>query len=102
MTLDYDTAAMLLGELGNQTRLKIVRELVRAGNSGLPVGDIQKTLGVPHSTLSHHLNHLKSAGMVRQQREGTVLRCFVNFDKIDRIFRFLTEECCATESKHKP
>lgn len=101
MTLDYDTAAMLLGELGNQTRLKIVRELVRAGNTGMPVGEIQKTLGVPNSTLSHHLNHLKSAGMVRQKRQGTVLRCFVDFDKIDRIVRFLTEECCAAEPKHQ-
>jgi len=98
MALDYDTAALLLGELGNQTRLKIVRELVRAGNSGMPVGDIQRILEVPHSTLSHHLNHLKSAGMIRQKREGTVLRCFVDFDKIDRIVRFLTEECCAAET----
>jgi len=101
MALDYNTAATLLGQLGNSTRLKIVRELVRAGRSGMPVGEIQRTLEVPNSTLSHHLNLLKSVGMIRQEREGTVLRCFVDFDKIDRIIRFLTEECCAAESQYK-
>lgn len=99
MTLDYDTAATLLGQLGNQTRLKIVRELVRAGNKGMAVGEIQNELGIPNSTLSHHINHLRSVGLVRQERESTILRCFVDYKKIDRVVRFLTEECCAAEVK---
>lgn len=97
MKLDYDTAATLLSQLGNVTRLKIVRELVRAGHSGMPVGDIQRALGIPNSTLSHHLSHLRSAGLVSQQREGTVLRCLVDYSKIDGIVAFLTEKCCAAE-----
>lgn len=101
MTLDYDTAATLLSQLGNQTRLKIVRELVRAGTSGMPVGEIQRSLGIPNSTLSHHLTHLRSAGMIRQERESTVLRCFVDYDKIDSIVRFLTEECCSNEARYR-
>jgi DNA-binding transcriptional ArsR family regulator len=98
MKLDYDSAASLLRQLGNPTRLRIVRELVRAGNSGMPVGEIQKRLGTPNSTLSHHINHLRNAGLVRQKRESTVLRCFVDFRAIDSIVRFLTEECCAAEA----
>ena len=90
-------AATLLSQLGNVTRLKIVRELVRAGHNGMPVGDIQRALGIPNSTLSHHLSHLRSAGLVSQQREGTVLRCLVDYSKIDGIVAFLTEECCAAE-----
>ncbi len=97
MKLDYDTAASLLSQLGNITRLKIVRELVRAGDAGMPVGEIRNILGIPNSTLSHHLSHLRSAGLVRQEREGTVLRCFVNYDHIDNIVSFLTEECCAAD-----
>ena len=97
MKLDYDTAATLLSQLGNQTRLKIVRELVRAGNSGLAVGEIQKLLGIPNSTLSHHINHLRSVGLVQQERESTVLRCFIDFEKIDQVVKFLTEECCVAE-----
>ena len=97
MKFDYDIAAALLSQLGNITRLKIVRELVRAGNSGLAVGEIRNVLNIPNSTLSHHLSHLIGVGLVRQQREGTVLRCFVNFDQIDGIVSFLTEECCAAD-----
>ena len=100
MKPDYDTAATFLSQLGNQTRLKIVRELVRAGKSGMAVGQIQKKLGIPHSTLSHHINHLRSVGLVHQERESTVLRCFVDYKKIDRIVKFLTEECCAAEGKN--
>lgn len=97
MKLNYDTAASLLSQLGNQTRLKIVRELVRAGRSGMAVGEIQKKLAIPNSTLSHHINHLRNAGLIRQIRESTVLRCYIEFERIEDIVKFLTEECCATE-----
>jgi len=97
MKLDYDNAASLLSQLGNPTRLKIVRELVRVGKSGMAVGEIQQKLGTPNSTLSHHINHLRHVGLVKQKRESTVLRCFVEYDKIDAIVKFLTEECCAAQ-----
>jgi DNA-binding transcriptional ArsR family regulator len=98
MALDLDTAALLLDQLGNQTRLRIVRLLVRAGDEGRSVGDLQRDIGIPASTLSHHLSHLRSAGVVRQEREGTVLRCFVDFKTITALVEFLTAECCADMS----
>ena len=98
MMLDYATVASLLSQLGNMTRLKIVRELVQVGDGGMPVGEIRNILDIPNSTLSHHLSHLRGVGLVRQEREGTVLRCFVNFDHIDGIVSFLTEHCCAADS----
>ena len=97
MKFDYEIAASLLSQLGNITRLKIVRELVRAGDAGKPVGEIRNVLDIPHSTLSHHLSHLRNVGLVRQEREGTVLRCFVNYDHIDGIVSFLTQECCVAD-----
>jgi DNA-binding transcriptional ArsR family regulator len=100
MKLDYDTAAATLSQLGNITRLKIVRELVRTGSAGMPVGEIRNILKTPHSTLSHHLSHLRNVGLVRQVREGTVLRCFIEFEQIDAIVSFLTEECCAADPAH--
>jgi DNA-binding transcriptional ArsR family regulator len=99
MTLDLDTAALLLDELGNQTRLRIVRLLVRAGDDGRTVGDIQGEIGIPASTLSHHLSHLRSAGIVWQEREGTVLHCFVDFEMISELVSFLTAECCVDTPK---
>ncbi|MBW2635525.1 MAG: helix-turn-helix transcriptional regulator [Deltaproteobacteria bacterium] len=97
MKLDYEIAASLLSQLGNITRLKIVRELVRAGDTGKPVGEIRNVLDIPNSTLSHHLSHLRNVGLIRQKREGTVLRCFINYEHVDGIVSFLTEECCAAD-----
>ena len=68
-------AARCLEKLGNPTRLEIFRLLVRAGSEGLAVGEIQDHLGIPASTLSHHLAHLVHVGLVHQAREGRVLRC---------------------------
>ena len=95
MALDLDTAALLLDQLGNQTRLRIVRLLVRAGDEGRNVGELQRAIGIPASTLSHHLGHLRSAGVVWQERQGTVLNCFVDFELISELVAFLTAECCA-------
>ena len=101
MRLDIDAAATLLDQLGNQTRLRIVRLLVRAGGEGRSVGDIQRALEIPASTLSHHLSHLRSAGVVWQEREGTVLHCFVDFRMISALVDFLTAECCADVAQSK-
>lgn len=95
--LDTNAAAELLARLGNPTRLRILRELVRAGTTGMAVGEVQKKLGVPLSTLSHHISLLRHVGLVRQEREGTVLRCFVDYERLDSVVTFLTEDCCAAE-----
>ncbi len=94
MKLDSDTAATLFGQLGNSTRLNIVRLLVRAGQEGLPVGEIQSHLVIPGSTLSHHLTHLRSVGLIWQEREGTILRCYVDYKKLEGLAAYLMEECC--------
>ena len=98
MSMDLDTAALIMEQLGNQTRLRIVRLLVRAGADGRTVGELQSALGIPASTLSHHLNHLRSAGLIWQEREGTLRHCCVDFEVIDGLVSFLTAECCADQA----
>ena len=93
--MKLDTAASILAKIGNPTRLGIVRLLVRAGDEGLSVGQIQKRLGVPASTLTHHLGHLKSAGVISQQRQQATLICRVEYQVIRELVEYLTEECCA-------
>ncbi len=95
MSMELENAAECLEKLGNPTRLQVFRLLVRAGRDGLQVGQIQDHLGVPGSTLSHHLSHLIHSGLVQQTREGRVLRCRPNFALMDQVVAFLTEECCA-------
>ena len=90
-------AARSLESLGNEKRLLVYRALVRAGRSGLPVGKLQKKLGVPASTLSHHLAQLVACGLVSQEREGRILRCRANLKQMTSLVDYLVKECCADE-----
>jgi ArsR family transcriptional regulator len=93
--MKLDDAAARLEALGNPTRLKIYRALVRAGEEGLPVGRLQEKLDVAASTLSHHLKTLIGVGLVTQTREGTTLICHTNYDMMRGLLEYLAEECCA-------
>ena len=92
--MKLDDAANILAKIGNPTRLKIVRLLVRAGDDGLAVGMIQKKLNIPGSTLTHHISHLKSAGVIRQQRQQATMICNMGFGVLRKLVDYLTEECC--------
>ncbi len=89
-----DVAARLEA-LGNPTRLAIYRLLVKAGDTGLPVGRIQSQLDLAASTLSHHLKTLVIVGLVTQERAGTVLFCRANYAMMRGLVDFLVAECCA-------
>ena len=89
-----DEAAARLEALGNPTRLAVYRLLVRAGAEGRPVGRIQEALGVAASTLSHHLKHLEIAGLVTRRKEGVTHYCSANYQTMDALIAYLTEECC--------
>jgi ArsR family transcriptional regulator, arsenate/arsenite/antimonite-responsive transcriptional repressor len=93
--MKLDDAAARLEALGNPTRLKIYRLLVRAGEEGLPVGRLQAKIDIAASTLSHHLKALIGVGLVTQTREGTTLVCHTNYDLMRGLIDYLVEECCA-------
>ena len=97
--MELDDAATILAKIGNPTRLRIVRLLVRAGDEGLPVGAIQKALEIPGSTLTHHITHLKSAGVIRQQRQQATLICTMEYAVLRDLVDYLTAECCADETE---
>ena len=95
MSMKLDDAAARLEALGNPTRLKVYRLLVRAGAEGMPVGRLQERLDVAASTLSHHLKTMIGVGLVSQTREGTTLICHTNYDLMRDLIGYLVEECCA-------
>ena len=97
--MELNQAARCLEKLGNPIRLGIFRLLVRAGNDGLSVGEIQDHLGVPASTLSHHVAHLVNVGLVAQERQGRQLICRPDFTLMDGLIDFLTAECCMLADK---
>lgn len=95
LAMDIETAARALAELGNITRLQIVRLLVQAGGEGLAIGELQARLGLPASTLAFHLRGLVTAGLVAQQRQGRVIRCTPRYAALRETLAFVTEQCCA-------
>ncbi|MCC8940633.1 helix-turn-helix transcriptional regulator [Bradyrhizobium sp. Arg68] len=99
--MKIDDAAARLEALGNPTRLRIYRALVRAGHAGMPVGRLQDRLRIPASTLSHHVKALVSGGLISQVREGTTLICHAQYDTMQGLVDFLAAECCADETECK-
>ncbi|AXC50777.1 transcriptional regulator [Paracoccus suum] len=96
--MELETAAHQLEALGNPNRLQIYRTLVRAGRAGLAVGQVQEQVGLPASTLSHHLKRLIDRGLVRQDRAGNSLICHAEYPAMSALLGFLADECCADET----
>jgi DNA-binding transcriptional ArsR family regulator len=64
-------------------------------------GEVQEELGIPASTLSHHLEKLKQVGLVNARREGTFLWYTADTSALGEVLNFLYEECC-TRSRALP
>ncbi len=86
--------ADMLAAMGTEPRLRIVRLLLSAHPDGMVVGDIQAELGIPPSTLSHHLEKLKNEELVNVRREGTYLWYSANTGGLRELLTFLYAECC--------
>ncbi|MBN8999188.1 MAG: helix-turn-helix transcriptional regulator [Rhizobiales bacterium] len=100
--MDIELAARQLEALGNPTRLRLYRVLVRAGTAGLPVGRVQERMGIPASTLSHHLHRLILNDLVTQDRQSTTLVCRANYAAMTGLLGFLSDECCADAAAPAP
>ena len=92
--MDEHQAANRLGALGNLTRLRLYRLLVRAGAQGLNIGDLQRLLDVAPSTLAHHLASLVRAGLVRQEQRGREVFSRTDYAVMDGLVDFIRKECC--------
>lgn len=93
--MKLDDAAVRLEALGNPTRLKVYRALVKAGDNGMSVGKLQIKLDIAASTLSHHLKTMLVVGLIHQERQSTTLICRANYDVMRGLIDFLIDECCA-------
>ncbi len=99
-----DTAryADMFAALGSEPRLEIVRLLLSAHPDGLVVGDIQSELGIPGSTLSHHLEKLRMEGLVESRKEKQWLWYSVNAESLQKLLGFLYAECCTRSRVVEP
>lgn len=94
--------ADMLAAMGTEPRLRIIRLLLSAHPDGMVVGEIQTELGIPPSTLSHHLEKLKNEDLVKVQRESTFLRYSANAEALQELLTFLYAECCTRNKAVKP
>jgi ArsR family transcriptional regulator, arsenate/arsenite/antimonite-responsive transcriptional repressor len=87
-------SASRFAALGAEPRLQILRLLLAAHPDGMVAGEVQEEMGIPASTLSHHLEKLKQVGLVKVRREGTYLWYAADTDALREVMNFLYEECC--------
>jgi DNA-binding transcriptional ArsR family regulator len=94
--------ADMFAAMGNDARLRIMRLLLSAHPEGLVVGEIQSELGVPNSTLSHHLEKLRHEELVDVRRDGSFLWYTARTDALQELLTFLYAECCTRNKAIKP
>jgi len=83
-----------LGALAQAHRLQVFRALVVAGQGGLTPGALAESLGLPAATLSFHLKELLQAGLLSQEREGRHLIYRAEFDRMNALLAYLSDNCC--------
>ncbi|KAF1711349.1 transcriptional regulator [Pseudoxanthomonas kalamensis DSM 18571] len=95
--MDAATTVTALKALAHDSRLAAYRTLVQAGPAGLAVGELRDALGLPPATLTAHLNVLRAAGLIQDEREGRVIRLRTDFAQMNALLGYLTENCCGGE-----
>ena len=94
--------ADMLAAMGTEPRLRIMQLLLSAHPDGMVAGDVGTELGIPGSTLSHHLDKLRNEGLVNVRREGTYLWYSASADALQDLLGFLYAECCTRNKAIKP
>jgi len=93
--MNWTVAAEGFSAMGSGARLQVLRALVRAGEAGLTVGDIQARTGMAPSTLAHHLKALAAGGVVEQEKQGRTVINRASYDRLAALAQFILCECCA-------
>src|SRR5438874_13260273 len=96
--MEMTQAIDALSALAHETRLKVFRLLVEAGPEGLSAGLIGQELDLPPATLSFHLAHLARAGLARSRQDGRFVIYSADFQNMNRLVAYLTENCCGRRS----
>lgn len=93
--MDERQALIAFGAMSQETRLKIVRLLVKAGPEGMAAGSIADAAGVSASNVSFHLKELERSGLVAARRDSRSIVYSAEFEALSGLIRFLMEDCCA-------
>lgn len=97
--MNWEQAAAGFAAMGSEARLQVLRLLIRAGEGGLTVSELQERSGIAPSTLAHHLKFLAGAGVIEQERQGRMTVNRADYDQLRRLAQFILSECCADEPR---
>lgn len=92
--MEINNVISALSALAQESRLAVFRLLVQAGPRGIVASKIGEQLGIPPSSLSFHLKELTHAGMITPKQDGRFVIYSANFDTMNALVSFLTENCC--------
>lgn len=96
--MQIKNAINALKALSQETRLEVLRLLVRYGNTGLPAGKIAENLKANQTTLSRHLAQMESVGLISRERQAQQIIYRANFKSMQDLIGFLMEDCCAMDA----
>jgi ArsR family transcriptional regulator, arsenate/arsenite/antimonite-responsive transcriptional repressor len=92
--MESNNAVKRLSALAQDSRLAVFRLLIKAGPTGVPAGEIARTLGITPNTLSAQLTILANAGLVSSRRDGRSIIYAATYDSISELLVYLMEDCC--------
>ena len=87
-------AIAALAALAQDNRLDVFRLLVQAGPEGMPAGAVASELDLAPNTLTFHFDRLRTAGLITVRREGRSMIYAAQFERMNALLGFLTENCC--------
>ena len=96
--MESNTAVEALAALAQNSRLQVYRLLVQAGPGGLAASELAQRLDVPANTLSFHLKTLSHADLILARQEGRFIYYSANYEQMNVLLGFLTENCCGGRS----
>src|ERR1700755_2805844 len=92
--MEKTNAVTALAALAQDNRLDVFRLLVQAGAEGMPAGAVAEALALAPNTLTFHFDRLRTAGLVTVRREGRSMIYAAQFNTMNALLGFLTENCC--------
>ena len=95
--METKDVVVALAALAQSNRLAVFRLLVQQGPTGLAAGEIASQLGVTPANLTFHLKELAHAGLVTSEQKGRFVYYAANFDTMNTLLAYLTENCCAAD-----
>ena len=97
--MEKTDAVAALAALAQEHRLAVFRLLVQAGPEGLPAGQVAEALDLAPNTLTFHFDRLRAAGLVTVRRDGRSMIYAAQFETMNTLLGFLTENCCQGAAK---